>query len=215
MAFLPSAGTSILNIEQSPQASGSNYNPMGRHHCRRLSNGNCALLMTNNTTSEGWLKKKNLVEDGEDPIQATIHIKVACLQATHYLWRGIWEYSQWLHGAKNMVADALSQYDVHPDKELINILCTHCSSQLPQHFEIVPLPSKIILWLTLLLLWLPVKQQLVKKNMRTKLGRGTDTPNGANNADLATTYALMDSPDSIKLRSWVPLPWLSMKDGFS
>jgi hypothetical protein len=51
----------------------------------RLSNGNCALLMTNNTTSEGWLKKTNFIEDGEDPIQATICIEVACLHATHYL----------------------------------------------------------------------------------------------------------------------------------
>jgi hypothetical protein len=27
----------------------------------RLSNGNCALSMTNNTTSEGWLKKTNFI----------------------------------------------------------------------------------------------------------------------------------------------------------
>jgi hypothetical protein len=44
----------------------------------RLSNGNCALLMTNNTTSEGWLKKTNFIEDGEDPIQVTIRIEPPC-----------------------------------------------------------------------------------------------------------------------------------------
>jgi hypothetical protein len=113
-----------------------------------------------------------------------------------------------------MVADALSRDNDCSDEELINILCTNCPSQLPQHFKIVPLPSKITLWLTLLLLWLPVKQQLVKKYTITKLGRGSVTPNGANNADLATTYSLTYSPDSTKLRSWVPLPWLSVKDGF-
>jgi len=43
----------------------------------RLTKGNCALSMTNSTTSEGWLKKSNFIEDGEDPIQATIRIKVA------------------------------------------------------------------------------------------------------------------------------------------
>ncbi len=81
-------------------------------------------------------------------------------------------------------------------------------------FKSVPLPSKITSWLTLLLLWLPVKQQLVEKHTRTKLGRGTNTPNGANNAKLATTYSSTDSPDSTRSRSWAPSPWLSVKDGF-
>ncbi len=158
--------------------------------------------------------KMNFIEDGEDPIQATICIKVACLHATHYLSRGIREYSQWFCGAKNMVADALSWDGDRSDEELINILCTHCPSQLPQHFKIVPLPRKMTLWLTSLLLRLPVKQQLVEKHRRTKLWRGTNTPNGANNADSATTYSSMYSPDSTKLRSWAPLPWLSVKGGF-
>jgi hypothetical protein len=38
----------------------------------RLKNGNCALLMTDSSTSEGWLRKTNFIEDGKDPIQATI-----------------------------------------------------------------------------------------------------------------------------------------------
>ena len=41
--------------------------------------------MTDSTTSEGWLRKSNFIEDGKDPIQATIRIKVARLHATHYL----------------------------------------------------------------------------------------------------------------------------------
>jgi hypothetical protein len=113
-----------------------------------------------------------------------------------------------------MVADALYQDDDRSDEELINILHTHCPSQLPQHYKIVPLPSKITSWLTSLLLWLPVKQQLVEKHTRTKLGHGTNTPNGVNNADSARTYSSTDSPDSTKPRSWAPLLWLSMKDGF-
>jgi hypothetical protein len=34
----------------------------------RLKEGNCALSMTNSTTSEGWLRKSNFIEEGEDPI---------------------------------------------------------------------------------------------------------------------------------------------------
>jgi hypothetical protein len=51
----------------------------------RLTCGNCARSMTNSTTSEGWLKKTNFIEDGESPIQALICLEVACLHALHYL----------------------------------------------------------------------------------------------------------------------------------
>jgi hypothetical protein len=39
----------------------------------RLKEGDCALSMTDNTMSEGWLRKKtNFIKDDEEPIQATI-----------------------------------------------------------------------------------------------------------------------------------------------
>ena len=139
----------------------------------RLTKGDCALSMTDSTTSEGWLRKSNFIEDGEDPIQATIRIEVARLHATHYLSNEIREYSQWFRGADNNVADALSRDNDRTDDELTQILRSHCSSQLPQHSKIVPLPNKIVSWLTSLLLRLPAKQQLVETHSTTKLGRGT------------------------------------------
>jgi hypothetical protein len=96
--------------------------------------------------------KKNFIEDGKDPIQATIRDEVSRFHASQYLSNGIQEYSQWFPGAENNLADALSQEDDRSDKELTHILCFHCTSQLPHHFEIVPLPSKIISWPTSLLL---------------------------------------------------------------
>ena len=50
--------------------------------------------MTDSTTSEGWLRKSSFIEDGEDPIQATIQIEVAVarLHATHYLSNEVREY---------------------------------------------------------------------------------------------------------------------------
>jgi hypothetical protein len=49
----------------------------------RLTKGDCALSMTDSTTSEGWLRKSNFIKDDKDPIQATIRIEVARLHATH------------------------------------------------------------------------------------------------------------------------------------
>ena len=107
--------------------------------------------MTDSTTSEGWLRKANFIDDGEDPIQANIRISVAHLHATHNLSNKIREDSPWFHGAINNVVDALSRDNNRTDDELTQILGSHCSSQLPQHFKIVPLPNKIISWLTSLL----------------------------------------------------------------
>ena len=51
----------------------------------RIMKGDCALLMMDSTTSEGWLWKSNFIEDGKDPIQATIRLEVARHHGTHYL----------------------------------------------------------------------------------------------------------------------------------
>jgi hypothetical protein len=127
--------------------------------------------MTDSTTLEGWLQKTNFIKDGKDPIQATIRLEAARFHASQYLSNGIQEHSQWFPGAKNNVANALSQDDDRSDKELTHILCSCCPSQLPQHFEIIPLP--------MLLLRLPVKQQLREAHSRTKLGCREDTPSTA------------------------------------
>jgi hypothetical protein len=69
---------------------------------------------------------------------------------------GIKSYSQWFKGESNEVSDALSCDDDRDDEELINIFCAFCPSQIPSHFRIVPLLSKITSWLIALLQKLPV-----------------------------------------------------------
>jgi hypothetical protein len=122
--------------------------------------------------------------------------------------------SQWFRGANNNVADALSRDDDRSDDELTNILRTHCYSQLPQHFKIVPLPNKITSWLTSLLLWLPVKQQLEEDHSRTKLGCGNGSQSTATALDFNATPSLTGCQDSTRLKLWVHLPWLFAKDDY-
>ena len=85
-------------------------------------------------------------------------------------------YSQWFPGEVNDVSDALSRGDDRSDDELTTILRTFVPSQVPVHFEIVQLPSEISSWLTSLLQRLPVKEQLLEKHTRTKIGRGAEDP---------------------------------------
>ncbi len=54
----------------------------------RLIEGDCALSMTNNTMSEGWLNKMNFIKDNEEPIQATIRLEVTRHHTTNYLLGG-------------------------------------------------------------------------------------------------------------------------------
>ncbi len=96
--------------------------------------------MTKSTTSEGWLRKSNFTKEKEDPIQATIWLKVAPIHVTHYLSNGIREYIQWFCGAENNVTNALFQSNERTEDKLTKILRSHCSSQLLQHFEVVPRP---------------------------------------------------------------------------
>ncbi len=169
--------------------------------------------MTNSTTSEWWLRKMNFSELKEDKEQATVRLEVARLHATHYITFGIREYSQWYKGEENVVADSLSRADDRTDEELTNLFCTHCPSQIPDHFVIQPLPNKIVSWLTALLLRLQEKPQLREKHTRTNLGRGSvGSPTAAGldwkTHSLTTSHAIQESSYSELL------PWLCGKLDF-
>ena len=99
------------------------------------------------------------------------------------------------------------------DEELTNLFCTHCPSQIPDHFEIQPLPNKIVSWLTALLLRLQEKPQLREKHTRTKLGRGSiGSPTAAGldwkTHSWTTSHAIQES-SYLEL-----LPWLCGKLNF-
>jgi hypothetical protein len=86
--------------------------------------------------------------------------------------------------------------------------------KIPPHFKIVLLPSKIILWRTLLLQRLPQKPKLVEEHMRMTLGHGPATPNTAAALALTKTISSTECPDSTESLSWGLLPWLYVKGDF-
>ncbi len=179
-----------------------------------LHSGECALSMTDSTTLEGWLRKTNFSKLlNDDPIQATVRLEVARLHSMHYINLGIREYSQCFPGKANVVANLLSHDDDRTDTELTTLFCIHCPSQIPEHFKIQPLPSKITSWLTALLLRLPVKVQLRKKHTRTRLGHGNDGPHTAAALD-SPTHSLTTSHASQESNYLERLPWLCGKLGF-
>ncbi len=179
----------------------------------RLKEGDCSLSMTDSTTSEGGTCKTNFKED-HDGIQATIKIQVAREHATRFMTHKIWEYSQWFAGRINNVADALSWEKDRLDQELTQILFTHVPLQVPNSFKIVPLPSKIVSWLTLLLQKLPVQQRYSKVHTMTILGHGNDGTSTAIIQDSQGTSFSQTSQEANKHTYSAVLPWLSVKGDF-
>jgi len=101
--------------------------------------------MTDSTTAEGWLRKSNFSELGESPTQLSARIEACRKQATLFMSLGIKCYSQWLAEERNQVSGALSCDDDRRNEELTSVIKSFCPSQIPSHFEILPLPTEIIL----------------------------------------------------------------------
>jgi len=181
-----------------------------------LKAGDCALSMTDSSTSEGWARKTNFSElcDEEEIIQAQVRQQVAREHARRFLDKEVKDYSQWFPGDDNGVSDALSRDDDRDDEELTHVLRTFVPSQLPDHFEIVPLPSEISSWLTSLLQKLPVRTQLREKHKRSKLGRGHDGNNTMPPSESEMTTTSNRSQEISASNSWERSPWLCEEDDF-
>ena len=182
----------------------------------RLGRGDCALSMTDSTTSAGWIRKTNFKEDGDgaNPIEAKTRLEIARHHASLFIDEGIKDYSQWFKGEKNQVADALSREFERTDEDLTNTLRSLYPSQVPSNFKIVPLPIEISSWLISSLQKLPVKEQLQETHTKAKLGPGDVSNSTSCQLDWKTTHSLSNSTGHNKTKSCVPLPWLCGKRGF-
>ncbi len=169
--------------------------------------------MTNSTTSEGWLRKTNFSKLDDKPIQPSVRLKATRMHTMNCMTTDIREYSQWFKGEDNMVADSLLRDNNWSDEELTQLFCTHCPSQIPPHFEIQCLPSKITLWLTVFLFKLLVKAQFNEKHTRTSLGCGIDGQSIADGLD-SWTHSSMTFPAPQGSNLLMPLPWLCARQDF-
>jgi hypothetical protein len=114
---------------------------------------------------------------------------------------GIKDYSQWFPGENNNVVDSLS-CDFHlTDNELISYLRHYFPSQIPSIFKIVPLPNKIVSWLTSLLQLLPVNELFREEHMPTKTLLATLEQNTANPQAWRQISSSTDSVKSIASES--------------
>ena len=174
----------------------------------RLKRGDCALSMTDSTTAEGWMRKSNFDEVGEDPVQASVRADAAHQHARLFMDAEIKGYSQWFAGKLNNVADALSRDWHQDDEELTSILRIHFPQQMPTHFKISPLPNEINFWMISLLQRLPVNERLREEHMTTNLALGPDGKSTVSQLD-AETFSWTASASKNEFSCSERLPWLS------
>ena len=188
-----------------------------------ISKGDCVLSMSDSIVSTSWLRKSNfdeepdVLEDGTvkmDPLQAEVRAMVAREHALTMMENEICEFAQWFPGIHNEVADALSRDDDRDDETLTNILKSHCTEQVSEHFKIVQLPSEIVAWLTSVLQMLPVREQLREQHTRTKIGRGPDSPSTSRQLEFTTTLTSTTSSGTKKLESLELLHKRCEREGF-
>ena len=106
-------------------------------------------------------------------------------------------HPQWISGISNVVADCLSRDFDCPDMLLTKILFHLLPSQMPQAFEIAPLPREISSWLTCVLQKLPDTTQWCKGRTRSTTLHGLAGSSSVKALDWATILSSTTSPDHI------------------
>ena len=157
------------------------------------------LCETDSSTGEAWMHKSNF--DDEDPFQMT----VARALATLLLLNNCKLHGCWFPGDDN-VSDCLSR-DFHlTDKPLTNLLLLHVPEQLPEGFNISPLPRRIVSEMISWLEQLPPPTAPLEVHSRSKHATGACTCVTSNELTSTTTPSCSPCLTGNESGSASPLP---------
>ena len=165
----------------------------------------CSILLSDNTTSAGWLGKSNFVDQGDGRAHSLAKLQVAWAHAARFMEKNIHEYSQWFPGKDNIIADALSR-DFHlSDNQLTQLIRSHLPPQPCQLFTIVPMPPKIACWLCAWLQQLPENHQRQEVHQPSNLQLGNDGTHFFSQLIFPTTLTSKPSNSQKGSSSYPPL----------
>ena len=119
----------------------------------------CILAIGYNTSAMGWLGRSNFREENENDKSWDVKQILSRHLATLTLKSDFILYKQWLKGSHNQVADSLSRdaYFLNPNTHRLFLQRT-VPQQLPQNFNIRPVPKEIFCFVILILQLLPEMQ---------------------------------------------------------
>jgi hypothetical protein len=99
----------------------------------------CYLILTDNMSARGWLRKTNFCDSPDSKIQLQTARHLAHLLINNKVCL----FSQWLQGEKNEVADMLSREQTMSDKEITNKILDIYQLQVPPTFKVSQLPQRL------------------------------------------------------------------------
>jgi hypothetical protein len=100
----------------------------------------CFLILTDNTSAMGWLRKTNFNDSKEKSAQLQIARHLARLLITNKICL----FSQYLEGEKNEVADMLSREHEMSDEAITNKIVSNFPTQVPTNtFKVTQLPQEL------------------------------------------------------------------------
>ena len=180
----------------------------------RLLRLGCVLAMGDSTTALGWMRRSNFRASDENNQDWVAKQKVARQLGSLSLRAEIALYKQWFKGDDNVVADSLSRdlfylsADAHT--KFLNLTTP---SQLPNNFQILPLPAKICSFISSTLRSLPVQAQRSIPPKPSALARGNtgilsyillDSKQRLSSKDATRSKEILSSPPSPKQSERVP-----------
>ena len=180
----------------------------------RLLRLGCVLAMGDSTTALGWMRRSNFRASDENNQDWVAKQKVARQLDSLSLQAEIALYKQWFKGDDNVVADSLSRdlfylsADAH--KKFLNLTTP---SQLPNNFQILPLPAKICSFISSTLRLLPVQEQRSIPPKPSALAHGNtgilsyillDSKQRLSSKDATRSKEILSSPPSPKQSERVP-----------
>ena len=173
----------------------------------RLKPLDCVLAMGDSTTALGWLRRSNFRGKDEDSQDWRAKQKAARKLGEMILHSNTLLYRQWFRGKENVVADSLSR-DLYYLSSATHTRFLHLSapSQLPDNFQIQPLPDRISSFITSVLQPLPVLKQRSIPQSPSDLALGNTGILSYILSDLKHPCSSMDVKTSRKILSCLPLP---------
>jgi hypothetical protein len=155
--------------------------------------GDCFLSVGDNISALRWIRKSNFKP--ETKLEHATHLALARHVTILLAELRVTQFSKWLPGIDNVVADALSREHTMGDVDLTNLIMNSYPSQTPSGFQIKALPPSVSCWALYWLRHNSVTKELPPEPLARATHGGADGSTFYTSASCTTIYTSDSSPN--------------------